>query len=166
MGNGFITDRLVLHPLVSTDSDFILELLNSPGFITFIGDREVRNIDAAKLYIEKIMANPDIRYWIVRTKDNDVAVGIITCIKRQYLDYPDIGFAFLPGFNQKGYAFEAADVVLKSLLNSENNEFILATTTLNNTKSKRLLEKLGLKSESKMIVEGEELILYRIPAIE
>jgi ribosomal-protein-alanine N-acetyltransferase len=166
MENRFITDRLILHPLTLTDTAFILDLLNSPGFINFIGDRQVRTIEGAKFYVEKIMANPDIQYWIVKLKDSSIAIGIITSIKRVYLDNPDIGFAFLPGFNQMGYAFEAAGSVLKALLSTEDNKFILATTTVNNTKSQKLLEKLGLKSERRIIVEGEELILYRIAAAE
>jgi ribosomal-protein-alanine N-acetyltransferase len=166
MENRFITERLILNPLTLADTDFILELLNSPGFINFIGDRQVRTIEGAKLYVETIMANPDIQYWIVKIKAGCVAIGIITSIKRVYLDYPDIGFAFLPGFNQMGYAFEAASSVLQGLLAIENNKFILATTTVNNTKSQSLLEKLGLKSERRITVEGEELILYRIAAFE
>ena len=162
MIGSFKTDRLILDPLHMTDADFILELLNSAGFIRFIGDRQVRTLEGAIIYIEKIMANPDINYWIVKLKDEGVPVGIVTRIKRVYLDYPDIGFAFLPGFNHKGYAFEAAHVVVESLLSDCGHESILATTALDNIRSIRLLEKLGLKSEKKIKVEGEDLMLYRI----
>jgi len=166
MISSFTTNRLTLDPLDMGDADFILELLNSTGFITFIGDRQVRTIEAAMGYIEKIITNPDIDYWIVKLKDEVVPVGIITCIKRVYLDHPDIGFAFLPGFNKMGYAFEAAHVVLIGLLYDYGHKSILATTALNNVRSMKLLEKLGLKLQKRIKVEGEELILYQISAAE
>jgi len=162
MISSFTTDRLILDPLDMEDAGFILELLNSDGFITFIGDRKVRTIEDARNYIEKIMANADISYWIVKLKDGIIPVGIVTRIKRSYLDHPDIGFAFLPGFNNKGYAFEAAHIVLMSLLNDYGHKSILATAALDNTRSMRLLGKLGLKPEMKIKVEGEDLMLYRI----
>ena len=45
------TDRLVLRRLDVDDATFILELLNDPSFIRFIGDKGVRSLDDAGNYI-------------------------------------------------------------------------------------------------------------------
>ncbi len=46
------TERLILREVVESDDEFILDLLNQPSFIKYIGDRNVRNVDEAKDFIE------------------------------------------------------------------------------------------------------------------
>ena len=46
------------------DVDFILQLLNSKGWIRFIGDRNVKDIKAANDYIQKILLNN--KYFYIR----------------------------------------------------------------------------------------------------
>ncbi|HEY1773756.1 MAG TPA: hypothetical protein VGH91_11265 [Gammaproteobacteria bacterium] len=48
----FETERLVLRRFEATDAPFILELVNDPGWLRFIGDRKVHDLDAARRYIE------------------------------------------------------------------------------------------------------------------
>lgn len=48
------TERLVLRRLTVEDSEFILEMLNDPLWLRFIGDKGVRNLDDAREYIIKI----------------------------------------------------------------------------------------------------------------
>ena len=47
----FQTERLILRPMTEKDADFILELLNDPSFIRYIGDGNIRTIEGAKGYI-------------------------------------------------------------------------------------------------------------------
>ena len=51
------TDRLYIRPLMIKDVDFIIQLLNSKGWIQFIGDRNVKDIKAANDYIQRILLN-------------------------------------------------------------------------------------------------------------
>src|ERR1043165_6126041 len=100
-----MTDRLLLQPLSISDDDFILELLNTEGWLRFIGNRNVTSKTEARAYIQKILDNQNISYWVVKRKEQQDATGIITYIQRNYLEHPDIGFAFLPRFCKKGYAY-------------------------------------------------------------
>ena len=160
MYNSIQTSRLSLDPLTKTDKQFILELLNSEGWIKFIGNRNVNSPEEAEAYIQKILDKPDVHYWIVREKRQNNSVGIITLIKRDYLDHPDIGFAFLPSFAKQGFAFEACKAVLNYLKESFNFKKILATTVPANTNSIRLLTKLGLKFDHELSIENETLHIY------
>ncbi len=45
------TDRLILCKLSPDDAAFILELLNDPSFLQFIGNKGVRTLDDARDYI-------------------------------------------------------------------------------------------------------------------
>lgn len=152
------TERLVLSPIQESDSYFILELVNSEGWLTFIGDRGVSNEKDSANYIQKIVSDKNIHYWVVHRKTEKL--GIITLIKRENLPFYDIGFAFLPDIQGKGYAFEAANAVLQSIIETSSYNSIMATTIPNNHSSIRLIEKLGLsfyKTESK---NGELSCLY------
>lgn len=154
------TDRLSIGPLLSTDTMFISELVNSKGWLQFIGDRKVHSPEDAAAYIEKINDNPHVTYWVARLKDTGTAAGVVTLIKREYLEHHDIGFAFLPVFAGKGYAYEAAKAVLYKVINTGTHSYILATTMAANSSSIKLLEKLGLEFEKEIEVEGEKLLLY------
>jgi len=154
------TARLRLASLTADDAAFILELLNTPGWLKFIGDRNVRTLKEAAAYVKKIMGNAAVRYWVVRRLTDPAPLGIISFIKRDDLDYPDIGFAFLPAHAGQGYAFEAATAVMSHIHKEDPRTQILAVTVKTNRKSIRLLEKLGLQLEKEMTREGEDLLLY------
>jgi [ribosomal protein S5]-alanine N-acetyltransferase len=51
MGNIIETDRLTLSKVTEDDASFILALLNTPGWLKFIGDRGVKTIEDAQKYI-------------------------------------------------------------------------------------------------------------------
>ncbi len=156
------TDRLILHGLSLDHAEFIQELVNTEGWISFIGERNVRTKEAAEKYIQKILDSKNVQHWIVKLKEEKALIGIITFIKRDYLQYHDIGFAFLPGYSNKGYAFEAANEVLNMLLENPVHSTIHATTVKENIRSIALLEKLGLKFEKEINVVENTLLSYTI----
>ena len=141
------TDRLSIGPLLSTDTMFISELVNSKGWLQFIGDRKVHSPEDAAAYIEKINDNPHVTYWVARLKDTGTAAGVVTLIKREYLEHHDIGFAFLPVFAGKGYAYEAAKAVLYKIINT----IIYPNPTI---KLKYLSLSIGSLSRSSSIITG------------
>ncbi len=69
-------------------------------------------------------------------------------IKREELPDPDIGFALLPSFWNKGFAFEAAAAVLKDVRERLRLQHILAITSPDNEASIKLLQRLGLRFEN------------------
>ncbi|MGN6401178.1 MAG: GNAT family N-acetyltransferase [Flavisolibacter sp.] len=154
------TNRLLLEALSSNDKSFILELVNSEGWLTYIGDRKIYSLENAAAYIQKINDNPDITYWVAKLKEDFIPIGIVTLIKRAYLEHHDIGFAFLPAFTNHGYAFEATQEVLSHISCNAGHSHILATTLPGNKSSIRLLEKLGLQLSKEIEVGDERLHVY------
>ena len=149
-----------MNVLTSDDHEFIMALVNTKGWIKFIGDRNVHSKDDALAYIQRISAMQNLIYWVVRLTENGTPVGIISFIKRTYLDHFDIGFAFLPEFNGNGYAYEAAKGVLAVTGKHPEYSTILATTIPQNLQSIKLLTKLGLHFEKEIEVENEKLHVY------
>ena len=155
------TNRLTLRKLKKQDCSFILELVNSEGWIKFIGDRNVHTESDSLKYIENILNKDKVKYLVVTFKDK-TQIGIITLIKRDYLEFYDIGFAFLPSYINNGYAFEASKVVLSYIVKSTDFRAILAVTVPANNSSIKLIEKLGLIFYKTDIQENEELSVYKV----
>jgi RimJ/RimL family protein N-acetyltransferase len=145
------TDRLRLRRLAINDAEFILRVLNEPSFIENIGDKGVRTLEEASLYI---LNGPVASYekfgfglYLVETKDAGLAVGMCGLSKREALEDVDIGYAFLPEFWSKGYALESASAVMAYARDELGLKRIVAITSLDNQRSIRLLEKIGFRFE-------------------
>lgn len=160
------TERLALREFILSDADFIIELLNSPGWIEYIGDRNIKTEEQAQDYL---LNGPMKSYEIngfglygVELKKDNVLIGMCGIIRRDSLDHPDIGFAFLPDFINKGYGFEIADATITYAKDVLKLNPILGITVPHNKSSIKLLEKIGLKF-SKMITMpagSDELMLF------
>jgi RimJ/RimL family protein N-acetyltransferase len=160
------TARLSLRRLSVDDAEFILELLNEPSFIRNIGDKNVRTISDARQYI---LNGPVDSYqrsgfglYLVELKNTQVPIGICGLLKRDTLRDVDIGFAFLPRFWSKGYAFESASAVRTYGINALGLKRIVAITNPDNDGSIRVLEKIGLSYERmvRLSDDGPEIKLY------
>lgn len=158
----FSTARLTLQLIAENDYAFARTIVNSKGWLEFIGDRHVHSDEEARSYIRKILATPDFYYWVVRLREDQTPVGIVSFLKRSYLDHFDIGFALLPGSEGKGYAFEAAGSLLSAVLQDGQHPVVLATSLPANAKSIRLLKKLGFVFEKEIQLEETVLAVFKI----
>jgi len=160
------TERLLLRELTVDDAEFILTLLNDPAFLRYIGDKKVRNLDDARQYILNGPAASYDRHGFglncVELRETHMPIGMCGLLKREELPDPDIGFALMPDFRNKGIAFEAADAVLRDGRERLNLQRILAITSLDNEASIDLLQRLGFSFEriTKMSPDGEQLRLF------
>ncbi len=156
------TNRLLIEPLAASDDGFIFELVNTEGWIEFIGNRNITSLTDACAYIQKIDANKNITYWVVKLRVDEVKIGVVTYLKRDFLKHADIGFAFLPCFSKQGYAYEAVSAVLHQLFQEHTDTHILAITLPQNISSVALLKKIGLVFEKEMEIENEKLHVYGV----
>ncbi|HEX3282956.1 MAG TPA: GNAT family N-acetyltransferase [Pyrinomonadaceae bacterium] len=144
------TDRLILRRLSLEDAEFILRLLNEPSWLQFIGDKGVRSLEDARSYILQgpleMYSRLGFGLYLVELRNEGLPIGMCGLIKRDSLPDVDIGFAFLPAYWGKGYAYEAASAVMAHGKELGLNR-IVAITSPDNDSSARLLEKLGLRFE-------------------
>ncbi|RKN78486.1 GNAT family N-acetyltransferase [Ulvibacterium marinum] len=139
------TERLRIRPIKLIDAEFIMQLVNSEGWLRFIGNRNISNTIDAKKYIQKILDNTKIFYNVFELKESQKAIGSVTFLEREGERFPDIGFALLPEFEKNGYTIEASKAYLKEIDTLNEYENIIAITLPDNQKSIRVLRKLGLK---------------------
>jgi RimJ/RimL family protein N-acetyltransferase len=159
MFDEFLTDNLSIRPINLGDSEFVLELVNSPGWLEFIGDRNVKSKEEAYRYIENLLSRK-VAYFVVYWEIKKVSIGIITYLKKPYLDYSDIGFAFLPQYSGLGFAYESCLAFLEKIIKTQSPRKILATTLPSNLRSKALIQKLGFQFEKMILLDGKSLELY------
>lgn len=160
------TSRLYLKAAALDDAAFILKLLNTPKWLRFIGDRDVNTVSEAKAYIRNRMlpameTNGFGNYVLIR-KEDGAKMGTCGLYTREGLEGVDIGFAMLPEFEGKGFMYEAA-LKLKELALTDFKLTKLNGITLpENTASRNLLEKLGLKLERTIRLpnDPDDLLLY------
>ena len=145
------THRLIIEKVTLSDGPFVLELMNTPTWIQYIGDRSIRNLEDANTYIQNNYLKTYEQYgyglYKMVLKTSLTPIGMCGFVKRDYLDAPDIGFAVLPAYEGKGYTSEAALKIMDYGLHTLNLELILGITSPENIRSQSLLEKLGLKRQ-------------------
>jgi RimJ/RimL family protein N-acetyltransferase len=160
------TARLILREFTTDDAEFILELLNSPGWLRFIGDRGVKNLDDARKYItEKLIGGYNkngFGLYLVLLKEKNIPIGMCGLVKREGLEDVDIGFALAPGFERKGFAYEAAMATINYAEKSLKLPQLVAITTPDNISSINLLNKLNFSFVKKITIpnDEEELMLF------
>ncbi len=160
------TERLVLRRLDTGDAAFIRRLVNEPAWLRYIGDRGVRTLEDAGKYLRDgplaMYARLGFGLNLVETKDDMQPIGLCGFVKRDTLPDVDLGFAFLPEYWGKRYAFESASATMihgRSVLELAR---IVAITAHDNLASIRLLERLGFAFERSVRLgdDDEELLLY------
>ncbi|MDY7227604.1 GNAT family N-acetyltransferase [Hyalangium rubrum] len=162
------TDRLILRELTLEDAPFILELVNEPSWLRFIGDRGVRDLDGARAYLQKgplvMYASHGFGLYRVERKEDGTLMGMCGLIKREGLPHADIGFAFFPRFWGQGYAREAASAVLSHSRTKLGLEHVLAIVDPDNQSSIKLLETLGFRFQRMVRMPGAtaDIRLYEL----
>lgn len=145
------TERLSLRRLTVDDAPVVLELLNDPDFLRFVGDKGVRTLADARDYISSGPLASYHRYgfglWLIELKASVVPVGICGLLKREALPDADLGFALLPRYRSVGYALESASAVLQYGREVLGLGRIVAIADSDNSASIRILEKIGMRFE-------------------
>jgi [ribosomal protein S5]-alanine N-acetyltransferase len=142
------TTRLRLRDIEDSDAAFLLELLNSPGFVDNIGDRGVRTLADALAYIENNIRASYRRHgigmWVVENRVSGTRIGLCGLLRRDTLEHPDVGYAFLPAAFGQGFATEAAGACLAHGRSVLGLEIICAIVAPQNKASIQVLNKIGL----------------------
>jgi [ribosomal protein S5]-alanine N-acetyltransferase len=157
------TKRLILRKFTIDDAAFMLEMLNTPTWLRFIGDRNVRTLEEAENYL----LNGNIRsyreygfgFYVVVIKETQESIGICGIVKREGLEDVDIGFAFFQQFMGKSYGYESATAVLNYALNDLKIKRIVAIVDPENVVSIALIKKIGLQFEKMIQLSPKDIAL-------
>ncbi|MCB8963327.1 MAG: GNAT family N-acetyltransferase [Ardenticatenales bacterium] len=139
--------RLIIRHFTLADAPFIVALLNDPAFIANIGDRGIRTLAEAEAYLQNgaiaSYAQHGFGLNLVVQKSSGESIGMCGLIRRATLPAVDIGYAFLPAYTGRGYAREAARLIMQTARQRHGLDRLLAIVNPDNERSIRLLQKLG-----------------------
>lgn len=162
--------RLRLRRLTLGDADaaFILRLVNDPGWLANIGDRNVRNLEQSRAYIQKTLDMYERHGFgslVAELKDTGEPIGTCGLVKRDSVEEVEVGYALLPEFRGRGLAIEGARAVLDYARDVLKFERVAAIVTPANRDSIKVLERIGLSFVGPLTLPNkDEVHLYRICA--
>ncbi|MFZ6861660.1 GNAT family N-acetyltransferase [Undibacterium sp. Ji67W] len=161
------TERLALRLFNIDDEKFVFELLNDPSWIKNIGDRGITNLNKARAWITEgplaCQATYGFSFYVVTLRESGTAIGCCGLIKRDVLDFADIGYAFLPSYWGRGYALESALATVKYAQEELGLSKLLAITSPENHSSNKLIQKMGFALEDVVLLNlsGKEKLTNR-----
>jgi len=161
------TERLIISKVTLDDAPFFLELMNTPHWLEFIGDRNLKTIEEVKKHLKGGILKSYEKsgfgfYKLLLKAENNKTIGISGLVKREQLDHVDIGFGFLPEYEGKGFGYESSLEIMDLAQNQFKLDKVIAITDPINKNSIKLLKKLGLTLEKRVIPfdDGKELLLF------
>ncbi|WP_299073662.1 GNAT family N-acetyltransferase [uncultured Paraglaciecola sp.] len=163
------TSNIKLRKLTLKDAEFILQLMNDPDCLRYIGDRGIKNIEDAQKYIQqgpqKMYQQDAIGLLVVESLVDGNAMGLCGLLKRPELPIPDLGFALLPAYRKQGVISAAAQLVLNDAAKRKVTPKVLALTSLDNEKSINLLGHFGFvfKEIVDLKNNGDKTKLFELP---
>ncbi|MCA0354095.1 MAG: GNAT family N-acetyltransferase [Chloroflexi bacterium] len=151
------TARLVIRRFRLADGAFIVQLVNQPSWLQWIGNRNVHTLNDAETYLSSGPLSMYERYGVglCGVELAGTLIGMAGLIKRSPEAEIDLGYAFLPEYWGQGYATEVAQALLNYAINTLKLPRIIATTQLENQQSIKVLERIGMQFEG-IIHEGEK----------
>ena len=165
------TERLRLRWFTptDTDADFLRALLNDPGWLANIGERNVRTRRQARTWIATrhtaTYGRLGFGFWGVERKSDGRLLGMCGLIKRDTLLEADIGYALMPEFRGHGYAREAAAACLRSAQDVLGMAEVWGITGPTNAASAAVLQQIGLRDAgvTRLVGEERETWLFKTP---
>lgn len=162
------TERLFLQRVTPADAALMLAVWNDPAFMHFVGDRGIRTEEQALAAMQagafRLYREFGYGPYALSLKEDGRQVGICGLFRREHLEHPDIGFALLPEFCGRGYAYEASVAVLAHARDDLGITTLTAIVSPQNAASIALIEKLGLRFDRSITMPGdtEAISLYSI----
>lgn len=162
------TQRTIITDVNQSDARFIYNIVNTDGWLHFIGDRSIHDITQAQDFLEqgflKSARELGFGYYAIRSLKGE-EIGICGFLKKPFLSYVDFGFALLPKFYRQGYAYEAAQAILELGYHRFKLYTLNAVTQQDNVASQALLRKLGFIQTGKVKSDPaseKELLVFQL----
>jgi len=147
------TERLVLRPITVEDLGFVYELFSRPETNRYSGHEELGSLEEAEeLYDKYMRPGPPSRFRVaVELKETGEPVGTLGLYSYSERDRrAELGYDLLEEHWGRGIMTEAVREVLSYGFEALGLNRVEATMDPLNTRSVRLVERLGFKREGHM----------------
>ena len=140
------TENLTLRRYVPEDAEVLYKRLGSdPGMVQYSGWNPYATLDMAKQTVQRFICSYEDSHSYSWVMDSDgTAVGTIGAYDCQN-DQIEVGFSTVKEWQGRGFATEALKAVLRYLTEKEGFSCVVAWCAEENTGSRRVLEKSGMR---------------------
>jgi RimJ/RimL family protein N-acetyltransferase len=145
------SERLTLRPFKG--SDMALEVKQSMDLQVVQYIREPLSFEAAVEHFQSFMApwqaNEDqwLGFCVVRKSDGETVGTVSFRFESLASEIVELGYRFVPAFQGKGYATEAAKTLVDFVFSEIGVHKVMAICDPRNIASYKLMEKLGMQQE-------------------
>ena len=168
------TDRLRLRWFTGTDTDadFLRALLNDPGWLANIGERNVRTRRQARHWIAtrhtEVYGRLGFGFWAVERKSDGALMGMCGLVKRDTLMEVDVGYALMPAFRAQGYAREAAAACVRYAHDVLGLPEVWGITGPDNAPSAGVLQRIGLRDAgiTRLVGNDYDTWVFKSPRVD
>lgn len=159
------SERLLLQPLAPSDLETLHALWSAPLVRKFLWDDIIIPVEAAQEVIsasQQLFEQEGFGFWNILSAKGKEHLGF--CGLRFITETPDIEilYGLWPENWGKGYATEAATMVLRFGFEERKLERILAGADSPNVASLRVVERLGMKFFEQTRSNNLEVIYYAL----
>lgn len=158
------TERLILRPLTANDIDGVFALRKDAEIMRYIREPQKSREEAAS-WIKLVSSrweSEKIGFCAVIEKISEAFVGWCGLWVLKESGEIEVGYAVSQQFQGKGYATEAAEACLAYGFKQLNLRKIAAVARPENERSRRVMEKLGMKYNGLGKFYGAQLAHYSI----
>ncbi|MFB7669155.1 GNAT family N-acetyltransferase [Kitasatospora sp. NPDC056138] len=151
------TSRLLLRPVETRDSELLRTLWTDPEVRRFLGgpvptDRLAQRLTDA--------ASQRGHFTVVLVQDGRGAGRVTLDRDQRAAGRAEVSYEFLPAYAGRGFAAEAVGAVLDWGAQAVPDHQLIAVTQAANTRSRRLLDRLGLLASERFAEYGQDQVLY------
>lgn len=158
------TERLVLNPLGTAETDDLHRLWSHPEVARYLWDGiELPRAQTAEVVAESQLAFAEGRYglWAARRRRDPRLVGVAG-FWPFHLAEPELIYALDVDFWGRGYAVEMARAALFDGLERYDLDTAFASTDPPNRASVRVMERLGMSFWKQVDREAQPTVYYRL----
>lgn len=158
------TERLIIRRFTPKDLDKLIELRSDDDVIKYLGGRRLQNPEAiAKRLAFYIDCYRRFGYGMCAMiwKETGEMIGWCGLQPLEDSGETEVGYGMIKEFWGRGIGCEAARAWLEYGFQTANLERIVAVAAPENTGSRRIMEKLGMRREKTETHYGIECVFYR-----
>ena len=157
------TDRCVLMPFQKHDYDEVKQLYMNLEVRRYLGG--VRKEEELPRIFNEMCHTRDEDHWVVRNKDSNGLVGVISLGPHHDGSFHEISYQLLPEWWGNGYGLEAVRAILDYAFGVLHLPKVIAETQTSNLPSRKLLERAGMQEEQRLMRFGAEQIIFALERI-
>ena len=141
-----LTERLIIRPFLKSDYQDLYEYLSQEETYRFERGEPI-SIEKAKIFARDWSKGTN--FWAATLKESRKLIGHVSLFPERppFFKTWQIGYIYIPDFQNMGYASEATLAVIKFVFSDLGAHRIVAYCSPDNIPSWKVLEKCGMKKE-------------------